>query len=1186
MRGVFTMKLPTMAVLLSLSMILCGLLVLSPEEGHAAIAFEGDIRINMDSGDAEQENPVIAASGKDVYIIWQDERNGTWDLFSRASHDGGRTFGKEVRVDDTAKTPTLYDDVSDQIKPEAAIGPNGNLFVVWEDDRDGRSLIYSSISKDGGKSFSKNIKIEESPQGTQHNPDISAHPVNGELYVVWEDDRDLFSYPKIYLSHSLDGNVFETPMDISDIDGKVVCANPRVAVNGEGHIHVVWNDDRTWDLDIYMSTSMDGGETFGEAVRVNHDPSNSDQEMPDIAMNETHIFVVWKDQKMTSADIYWVNSTDDGASFKGEECIHLESTSGAQYDPRIEMDSGDNASVVWTSNPGISDTRSDIQATIVYSNGTREPVRTVNDPIRDTEQISASLAISGSGEMQIAWKDQRRFKSSSTTVHQSDIYFTRSTVSGQEGEAPVLEDFTVKPEVGGVGDRYTFVVKYSDAEGDTPKQGYPELHVQFYGGKDRLYDYPGTPVEMNLRMYPSPDYDYRNGEYFIYTLEIERSLDIYSFVTARATSGNSSLVSTQVEHLPVVDDQPPTFERVSPDPEIWHSSNIVPFTVNITDKGSGVEPWTIAYQVFRTDINEWTPWQSRGKILDEDNGTVTFQTDLTLPSSGLNFVHFKATDSVGFGRLERYSQSPDYQLKVDVDPPRISDIYPPSGTVIYQTESRVEANLTDMYSGIDPDSIKISYSIDGVENFGKWENLSRFKNASVEQNDDAYHFSFNLTFAYGVYNFYKIQAKDLLGNTLESTPIQIIVRDKGSEITNRPPGPIPFLQPSVTGSLRPHLTWGESEDPEGDTVYYKMRVFDHSSGDLIVDWTYVEPRRTYYDIEATLEAGRSYYVELVPLSDNGEGELQEGPVLNKTLEVSREANTPPDAVTGFTPRATSDSNPVLSWDKASDPDGDKVYYFIRIGSVDEQVQILPWTSLLTDNVFKIKEPLKVGVYNVDLMSSDGIDFSPISHFTLSVGVYNPWISVQRPRIVVYLGESERIDVTVSNRGYMPDEISMELTGDGTKRTDMTVTLGETRMDLPSGFSRNTSLSINVASDAKPGSYGLRINATSIDGESTYSIPLTLRIVDPDEPLSPDGPSEGDGDETDSADVIVWVLFVVLIVILVALVMAFVMIDKKQREERVEVIEEKRKEIREARERSKLLSTGGRGKGELPSGEED
>jgi hypothetical protein len=293
-------------------------------------------------------------------------------------------------------------------------------------------------------------------------------------------------------------------------------------------------------------------------------------------------------------------------------------------------------------------------------------------------------------------------------------------------------------------------VKYSDVEGDPPAQGYPKLNVSFKGAGGKIFNYPGSPFTMNLRMIPSPNFDFRDGEYYIYTLQVERSLDLISFVTAKAASGNTSVVSTPVKELPIVDDEPPKFERVSPDPEKWHSESIIPFRINITDDGAGVETWTIAYQIFRTDLNEWTSWQSRGEVVASDNGTTTFGTDLTLPASGENYVRFKAMDRVASKSTLEYSVSPDYPIKVDVDMPKMDDIEPPSGSVIYHPETRIDANLTDVHSGLDPDSVEIAFSIDGVDNFGTWENLSEFKNGVIEENDEGYHISFNITFAYGV----------------------------------------------------------------------------------------------------------------------------------------------------------------------------------------------------------------------------------------------------------------------------------------------------------------------------------------------------------------------------------------------------------------------------------------------------
>jgi hypothetical protein len=80
------------------------------------------------------------ANGRDVLVVWQDNRLGNNDIFFVRSRDGGSTFDSDERVDDTGGG------VSNQYRPDLAVDetdPTGRtVYVVWEDDRQGTSDIF------------------------------------------------------------------------------------------------------------------------------------------------------------------------------------------------------------------------------------------------------------------------------------------------------------------------------------------------------------------------------------------------------------------------------------------------------------------------------------------------------------------------------------------------------------------------------------------------------------------------------------------------------------------------------------------------------------------------------------------------------------------------------------------------------------------------------------------------------------------------------------------------------------------------------------------------------------------------------------------------------------------------------------------------------------------------------------
>src|SRR2546425_948717 len=78
-------------------------------------------------GTAMSLGPRIAADGQDVYVTWFDGRDGAYDIYVQASHDGGATWMEApVRVDED--TPGSAYSAS----PRLAVDGQ-RVAIVWED---------------------------------------------------------------------------------------------------------------------------------------------------------------------------------------------------------------------------------------------------------------------------------------------------------------------------------------------------------------------------------------------------------------------------------------------------------------------------------------------------------------------------------------------------------------------------------------------------------------------------------------------------------------------------------------------------------------------------------------------------------------------------------------------------------------------------------------------------------------------------------------------------------------------------------------------------------------------------------------------------------------------------------------------------------------------------------------------
>jgi hypothetical protein len=92
--------------------------------------------VNSDTP-TNQWSPSLAAVGDRLFVTWQDNRLGNNDVFFTTSTNRGTSFAPSERVDDTGVG------VSEQTRPQLAWAKDV-CYVAWEDNRNGSSDIYSA----------------------------------------------------------------------------------------------------------------------------------------------------------------------------------------------------------------------------------------------------------------------------------------------------------------------------------------------------------------------------------------------------------------------------------------------------------------------------------------------------------------------------------------------------------------------------------------------------------------------------------------------------------------------------------------------------------------------------------------------------------------------------------------------------------------------------------------------------------------------------------------------------------------------------------------------------------------------------------------------------------------------------------------------------------------------------------
>jgi hypothetical protein len=162
---------------------------------------------------------------------------------------------------------------------------------------------------------------------------------NNHIYVVWYDETP--GNNEIYFSTSIDGGSTWTQKRLTYNSGGSFY--PDIAVDSNNHIHVVWLDDTSGNNEIYYKKSTSGGATWARHKRLTWNSGNSSWPRMAIDSN-SYIHVVWHDDTPGQAEIFYKRSTKSGTTWTTRRLTH---NSGDSWFPSITTDSDNSIHLAW-----------------------------------------------------------------------------------------------------------------------------------------------------------------------------------------------------------------------------------------------------------------------------------------------------------------------------------------------------------------------------------------------------------------------------------------------------------------------------------------------------------------------------------------------------------------------------------------------------------------------------------------------------------------------------------------------------------------------------------------------------------------------------------------------------------------------------------------------------------------------
>jgi len=247
-------------------------------------------RVDNGVGDSNVWYPSIAVdSSGNLYAVWKDERGGDSDIYFSYRPSGG-TWQPDVRVD-SGGTSTAG-------SPDITVDSNGNIYVVWEDYRNGNFDIYFSSSSSPAGPWSSDERIDNGPSNKNAYGPVIGSDSYGNLYCVWRDYRDALD---LYFSYRLFGENWSYNERVNTSGSTHY---PAIAVDPSGNSHLAWHDGSSGNKDIYYSYRPSGS-YWGTGERIDDDTEGHNAEQPAIAATASgHIYVVWQDDRSGTYEIY------------------------------------------------------------------------------------------------------------------------------------------------------------------------------------------------------------------------------------------------------------------------------------------------------------------------------------------------------------------------------------------------------------------------------------------------------------------------------------------------------------------------------------------------------------------------------------------------------------------------------------------------------------------------------------------------------------------------------------------------------------------------------------------------------------------------------------------------------------------------------------------------------------------
>jgi hypothetical protein len=283
-----------LVILISFEVILLSVVFFSLWYDHTILAIEPqsiyfgeEINVSKDNGTSEL--PQVTAQGNNVYVVWQDNTSGNYDIYFAHSPDNGKNF-EPIR--------NLSKDNGTSELPQVTAQGN-NVYVVWQDNTSGNYDIYFKSSSTNGTKF-KSLRNLSKDNGTSELPQIESY--KNRFSVIWKDSTN--TTQRIFIKEGLKDSTTNSTefVSLTKVSSRGIISKPNLFAEAN-FFSSIWasNLANSSFIEFYPLNFYDSNNAI-QLTKLSYKAN-----IPSVSISgyNTDAYCVWENKKISNSDIFF-----------------------------------------------------------------------------------------------------------------------------------------------------------------------------------------------------------------------------------------------------------------------------------------------------------------------------------------------------------------------------------------------------------------------------------------------------------------------------------------------------------------------------------------------------------------------------------------------------------------------------------------------------------------------------------------------------------------------------------------------------------------------------------------------------------------------------------------------------------------------------------------------------------------